>query len=113
MGQAQRFMQGAKNLHVRVAGEAASFLFFNQDEMLCHSYLTSRVGPDTHVSLTSLGSPMYRAGQEHFENIWRGRWILFDLGNVLINFDHGQVSSKLWEFLSNVEPLPAPMPSRD
>jgi FMN phosphatase YigB (HAD superfamily)/class 3 adenylate cyclase len=89
-----------RNVHTRTAAEIPCFLFFNQEEMLCHPYLNSAVGPATEVILTVEGNRTYVDGASHFENLWADRWVLFDLGNVLVDFDHSLVSTKLWEHLS-------------
>lgn len=92
------------NLFIRMACEMPGYCFFNQEEMLHHPYLNSAVGADTRVTLAPAGSPTYRHARQHFENHWRGRWILMDLGNVLIRFDHKQVSAKLWKYLGDAQP---------
>jgi HAD superfamily hydrolase (TIGR01509 family) len=92
------------NLFIRMAGEMPSYSFFNQEEMLHHPYLNSAVGADTRVTLAPAGSPTYAHARDHFENHWRGRWALMDLGNVLIRFDHKQISAKLWKYLGDTQP---------
>jgi FMN phosphatase YigB (HAD superfamily) len=95
LDQARSFRRQHPNLHIRLTPEAPCYLFFNQEEMLYHPYLTSTVGPDTEVCLARQGSKMYDYGVRHFESYWQGRWVLFDLGNVLVGFEHGHVSKRL------------------
>lgn len=100
LGQARSFRDRDHNpnLHIRLAPEMPCFLLFNQVEMLIHPYLTSAVGRATEVAIAMIGSSDYDNGIKHFDNYWNGRWVLFDLGNVLITFDHTGVSTELWKW---------------
>jgi hypothetical protein len=113
LAQASLFRRECRNLHIRLAPDMPCYLIFNQREMLFHPYLTSAVGPEMEVLLAVEGSDMYKYGVRHFENYWQGRWVLFDFGNVLVNFDHTLVSAKLWEHLAKSELPPTPMPTRE
>src|SRR4051812_44638820 len=71
--------------------------------MVLHPYFSSVVGFETDVILAPKGSELYEAGRQHFENLWGNRWVIFDIGNVLMNFSHTVISTKLWEHLSKNE----------
>jgi FMN phosphatase YigB (HAD superfamily) len=113
LGQARLFRNSNRNLHIRLAPEMPCCLFFNQNEMLSHPYLSSAVGPETEVTWSVKGSNTYENGECHFENHWQSRWVLFDFGNVLVNFDHALISAKLWEYLAKSNAPPTPMPTRE
>ncbi len=97
-----------KNLHIRVANEMPEFFARNHNESLGHAYLSSAVGADTQVAAAHNQSPSYRSGRDHFDNYWRHRWVLLDLGKVLIKFEHGLIAANLWKKMSErgIEPLP-------
>lgn len=111
--QSHMLMGQYSQLRVRTTSEVPVYLFFNQEEMLFHPYFSSAVGQDTDAMLCARGTAMYETGRKHFENHWGERWVLLDLGNVLVTFDHTLVSAKLWEFLGkSVDPLES-MPTVD
>lgn len=92
------------NLYIRTSYEIASYMLFNQEEMIFHPYLNSAVGNAINYVHVDVRSPLYAIGASHFENLWQGRWILLDLGKVLIPFNHDKVATEIWEFLTNTEP---------
>ena len=84
-------------LHIRLAPEMPCFLCLNGSTVLVHPYFTSVSGHEMPISV-SAGESLERA-QVHFEHLWGERWVLFDLGNVLIPFNHKRVSRGLVRFL--------------
>jgi HAD superfamily hydrolase (TIGR01509 family) len=93
-----------ENLFIRTSYEVAIYMMYNQEEMILHPYLNSAVGNAINYVHVDSHSPLYAIGARHFENLWQGRWILLDLGKVLIPFNHDKVATEIWEFLTNTEP---------
>jgi glucose-1-phosphatase len=75
--------------------DASCFILFNDEEMILHPFLTSAPGKEMETMLLSRKHHMFIACRNHFENLWRRRWVLFDLGGVLVDFDHGQIGTWL------------------
>lgn len=105
VGPARQLAKRFATFHLRAAAEMPTFLFFNQSEMVCHPYFSSCVGPDTDVLLARAGSSLYERARKHFEDWWGDRWLLLDLGNVLVGFEHRQASVGLSKALREVSPV--------
>ena len=80
--------------------DASCFLLFNDKEMVIHPYFTSITGPATETLLVPRGSMTYDGGRQHFENLWQAKWVLIDIGNVLIDFSHEKVSDFLVNYIN-------------
>ncbi|MEQ1906565.1 MAG: HAD family hydrolase [Pirellulaceae bacterium] len=72
------------------------FVCLNDRQALVHPYLCSVPGNDV-PGFHLIGSGN-RSFLEHFDKLWGPKWILFDLGNVLISFDHGNVPMNLMKY---------------
>ena len=84
--------------------EVSTWMCFNKAEIVTHSYLNSIEGVETPSQSAPCGSRIYVAMVQHFKNLWGDRkWLLFDLGNVLIDFDHRKFSQRLVQSLQLTE----------
>lgn len=89
-------------LRIRLAQEVPSFLCFNHEDMIIQPYFISETGHRTQTWRVPIGTQPYKIAQEHFEKLWGERWILFDLGNVLIPFKHSRISKGLETHLNQL-----------
>jgi len=85
------------SLRVRLAEEMPAFMCLNGREAMIHPYLSSVSGHDTTTWLCDGDAHTY--AREHFDKLWGERWLLFDLGNVLVRFTHDRVSHGLLKHL--------------
>jgi len=84
---------------LQLTPDVSCFLCFNDEEVVIHPYLNSVTGHEMPILWATSGSHLYRWSREHFDKVWgQTRYFLFDLGNVLIDFDHRIVSQRLLEY---------------
>jgi class 3 adenylate cyclase/FMN phosphatase YigB (HAD superfamily) len=84
-------------VRIRLAQDMPCFLCFNSKEGIYHTYFTSVTGRGTQTWF-ACGDTLKQL-QDHFNNLWGEKWILFDLGNVLVKFDHHRVGRQLFHQL--------------
>jgi len=87
--------QGA--LQIRVAQEMPCYICLNHTDVLYQPYFTTITGHESQAWLAT-GSVRQQMSDQ-FERLWGERWVLCDLGNVLINFDHKRISKGLLKYL--------------
>lgn len=86
-------------MQIRLAHEMTLFMCANQEKVVYHPYLFSASGAKMPIGVEWAGGQFYKDAKDHFESLWGQRWVLFDLGNVLLSFDHRRVSRKLADCL--------------
>ena len=85
--------------------EVPFYACFNQSEIVLHPYLNSKVGRETTCFWGPANGDLYKATKKHFERLWgSSRWVLLDLGNVLIDFDHRNVGRRIREVVGTGRP---------
>lgn len=108
--------KAAKDLSIRSGGKISyrttsdlpCYLAFNDAEMIMHSYISTATGHSMPTIWLSSAQKAYQKAREHFERIWGNQtWVLFDLGNVLLNFDHGKISQGLLDYFPKDRQTPA------
>lgn len=87
------------NLHIRLAQEVPCYLFFTKNVVIHHIYFSSKTGVQTPTYISEQRQEL-EIVKTHFERLWGERWVLFDIGNVLIGFDHHRISRSLFNKLS-------------
>lgn len=85
----------AGSMQIRLAQDMPVFLCANFERAVCHPYLFSATGANMPIEILWHDTPLYNHATQHFETLWGERWVLFDVGNVLLRFDHRRVSSAL------------------
>ena len=90
----------AGRMQVRQAQDMPVFLCANSERAVCHPYLFSATGANMPFELLWRGTPLYDFTTQHFETLWGQRWVLFDVGNVLLRFEHNRFSAALAAHLS-------------
>jgi FMN phosphatase YigB (HAD superfamily) len=88
-------------VQIRVAQEMAVFLCMNEKQMVYHPYLSSIPGHATQTIFGQQGDEMYGHAREHFEKLWGDRWVLLDVGNVLVAFNHRRISAGLAKYVDS------------
>jgi len=91
--------RAAARLRIRLAQDMPVFLCATSERAVCHPYLFSATGAKMPVETLRPNEELYKYVIKHFENLWGERWVLFDIGNVLLRFDHRRVSAALAKLL--------------
>jgi len=82
-------------MQIRLTQDMPVFLCANLERALCHPYLFSATGANMPLETLWHDMPLYNYATQHFGILWGERWVLFDIGNVLLRFDHRRVSAAL------------------
>ena len=85
----------AGRMQIRLAQDMPVFLCANSERAICHPYLFSATGANMPMGILWRDTPLYNFATQHFETLWGERWVLFDVGNVLLRFDHRRFSAAL------------------
>ena len=85
----------AGRMQIRLAQDMPVFLCADGERGVCHPYLFSATGANMPVETLLRGTPLHDYAIQHFDVLWGERWVLFDVGNVLLRFDHRRVSAAL------------------
>ena len=82
-----------KQFKMRLAQDMPFFVCLNHRRGICQPYFITRMGQATVT--WRIPDEVRNDFQKHFEKLWGPRWVLFDFGNVLVPFDHAEVSRQL------------------
>jgi FMN phosphatase YigB (HAD superfamily) len=85
----------AGRMQIRLAQDMPVFLCASSERAVCHPYLFSATGANMPIEIVSHDTPLHNFAAQHFETLWGQRWVLFDVGNVLLRFDHRRFSAAL------------------
>jgi FMN phosphatase YigB (HAD superfamily) len=88
-------------MQIRLAQEMPLFMCANQERVVYHPYVFSASCAKMPIGVDRASGQFYKDAKKHFESLWGQRWVLFDLGNVLMSFDHHRVSRRLAECLNS------------
>ena len=85
----------AGRMQIRLTQDMPVFLCANLERAVCHPYLFSATGANMPIETLWHDTPLYNYATQHFGILWGERWALFDIGNVLLRFDHRRVGAAL------------------